>query len=388
MECHDSNLAQLTINCYRKTTQIESIIKTTVMTPTVVTAPQVVVGKSIQNKQNELRELLMKIEEQSRRIDLLENILRKCSIDGQNCGKCEPRLKNCNDSPCYPGVRCVDDSSYGFRCGNCPAGYSGDGVHCERSRACEARPCFGNVTCMEIPHSPGYQCGECPAGFRGDGSRCEDIDECQYARPCHALARCVNLSPGFRCSPCPSGYRGNDVYGYGLEDARRVEQVCEDIDECAENNGGCVPNSRCINKEGGYLCGECLPGYSGNQTSGCHISYDHETVCPDGTICHKNAFCVKPRGAIKYECQCSVGYAGNGKKCGRDSDGDGWCDIRLDCLDPRCKQDNCPMVPNSGQEDSDGDGIGDICDPDADNDGIPNDEVRYLLHLSFILTFF
>ncbi len=43
-----------------------------------------------------------------------------------------------------------------------------------------------------------------------------------------------------------------------------------------------------------------------------------------------------------------------------DADGDGIPDV----------SDNCPSTPNPGQEDADGDGLGDGCDPDDDNDGI------------------
>lgn len=45
-------------------------------------------------------------------------------------------------------------------------------------------------------------------------------------------------------------------------------------------------------------------------------------------------------------------------------------------------QDNCISIPNSGQEDADGDNSGDDCDDDKDNDGKINSIVSNSEYLS------
>merc|ERR1711971_1323652 len=125
---------------------------------------------------------------------------------------------------------------------------------------------------------------------------------------------------------------------------------------------------------------------------------EDEEICPDQEGCGDGpeAFNLDdiPRetwcfDTLTIKCSCRIGWAGNGEDCGLDSDLDGYPDQALPCVNQlttatrfkvvagddaeKCRADNCPNVPNSGQEDGDNDGTGDACNDDNDNDGIAND---------------
>ena len=71
-----------------------------------------------------------------------------------------------------------------------------------------------------------------------------------------------------------------------------------------------------------------------------------------------------------------------GDSCDLDDDDDGINDDNLPAGGPSpafttpgvgvTSPDNCPLVPNPAQTDTDGDGRGDACDNDRDNDGVPD----------------
>jgi hypothetical protein len=97
-------------------------------------------------------------------------------------------------------------------------------------------------------------------------------------------------------------------------------------------DGNLDPGEQCDN---GLVAGDCC-------TDDCQFE-------PNGTTCNGGAPCGGPDTCQQGVCTPGAGAA--------DSDGDGV----IDCLD------NCPSNANPDQSDIDGDGIGDVCDPE---DGI------------------
>src|SRR6478609_2084197 len=75
---------------------------------------------------------------------------------------------------------------------------------------------------------------------------------------CAAEAQCTGAAPSAHCV-CPSGY--TDPRGDGT--------LCQDVDECANLNGGCNSLVTCKNTPGSFSCGDCPAGYTAGANGSC-----------------------------------------------------------------------------------------------------------------------
>ncbi|VVD00934.1 unnamed protein product [Leptidea sinapis] len=277
--------------------------------------------------------------------------------NGEECSRI-----SCRHISCYQGVECQETGS-GPRCGPCPDGFMGDGQRCQH--ICDARRPCGERRCIPTSGSPYYECEGCSKGYAWNGYSCVDMDECDLIRPCDELVSCSNVEGGFICGACPPGFEGSSGWQGSGDDGRR--ERCVDIDECSDGNEPCPRGRLCVNTPGSFTCVPCGGNFYVNTSRPCIDVGDLVQRCDPARCRRYNAVC-----GYGPACVCATGWAGNGTVCGPDRDLDGYPDHQLPCTDLHCKADNCPDVSNSGQEDADKDGLGDSCDPDRDGDGIPN----------------
>ena len=261
----------------------------------------------------------------------------------------------------------------------------------------EDAPCCGDLVkvsteCMWSAYD--YYCAPCGNGECGPWE-----DECNCPADCPPQELCVAegevIPPGPPWAECCSGL------------APLIDLTISIVGACVDP----IPLACCYGCDATVLlqevCVKCGNGICGPGETYCN--------CPDDCFCHPD---VDGDGVLNEMDNCptlanpsTAEYDGDGMgdECDPDDDNDGVPDI-LDCepknedvfpgadetcvvLDIDCDgdlyndlegcvqqcedglipgQDNCPLICNPAQKDYDTDNVGDACDDDDDNDGVPD----------------
>ncbi|XP_069787318.1 cubilin [Narcine bancroftii] len=217
---------------------------------------------------------------------------------------CTSKFDDCQDgsqTKCEHGI-CIDltrvqPNQPNYHC-ICEAGWS----KAPRSSACSSdidecslpvHPCSTNpmVPCLNSPGS--YSCGNCPAGWEGDGHGCQDIDECKANNGGCSQApnvQCINTMGSYHCGLCPPAhYFGN---GYG-------DNGCIPVLDTCQHGNPCV-NGQCFVVFSSYMC-VCGPGWTGTNCTQ-NINNCASNPCQNEGICTD--------GIDSYTCTCLQNWTG------------------------------------------------------------------------------
>uniref|UniRef100_A0A8C7V6G4 Fibulin 2 n=1 Tax=Oryzias sinensis TaxID=183150 RepID=A0A8C7V6G4_9TELE len=226
--------------------------------------------------------------------------------DGENAVEGPIEVEDMDECLIYEGRichhRCVNTPG-SYRC-ECFPGYvlQEDAITCAQdvNECLSSNACLLNERCMNTQGS--YVCQRlitCLPGQQINNDVCEDIDECaQRSHNCAVDSECVNTQGSFRCSPkarCAGGF---------IQD---TQGNCVDIDECGTLTQTCNPRSSCINTVGSYICNRriiCSRGYHASPNgSRCVDVNECESSLHQ---CGEGQLCVNLPGS--YRCECQAGY--------------------------------------------------------------------------------
>eukprot|EP00731_Ephydatia_muelleri_P017659 Em0010g757a len=169
-----------------------------------------------------------------------------------------PQLQICtckNGGTCtQDGILNVEQNPLTLNC-QCPPAWTG--ASCEMDyNGCLDLVCFPGVQCVDVP-APGIRanCGPCPDGYNKVDNKCQDINECAVNNgSCSQV--CTNTAGSYTCSCYSGSYLSSDG------------KTCNYIDLCNGKNGGCSQI--------------CKSNY-GNSTT-CYCMYGYQ-LAPDGSTC-------------------------------------------------------------------------------------------------------
>jgi hypothetical protein len=214
---------------------------------------------------------------------------------------------------------------------------------------CQAGTCTGANPVVCTPLDQCHVAGTCNPGTgvcsnpnKPNGSGCTDANVCTQSDTCQAGV-CTGANPVI-CPPndqCHLPRVCDPGTGVCSNNPRPNGAACNDANGCTQTDtcqGGACTGANpvvCTALDACHDAGTCDPG----------SGVCSDPVRPDGTVCGSGGTC-------QGSSTCQSGMCVPGAVT--DADGDGICD----------DADNCEFAYNPDQHDLDGDGVGDVCDPD------------------------
>jgi hypothetical protein len=317
-----------------------------------------------------------------------------CPFPGPDNSDADARVDVCDNCPYTPNAdqRDLDHDGLGDECDICPFSFDPgqeDRDHDGIGNACDNCPGIWNA-------------GQADADHDGVGDACDN---------CPAIANRTQLDTdtdgvGDACDNCPRIVNGDqaDTDRDGLGDACDNCPTVANPDQTNTNHNSqgdaCDPDDDSdVVPDDGDNSGTpgdhpCTGGNTSNCDDNCQLIVNPDQADADGDgigdACDPDddndgvedpwdncPLAANPRHAAAFDCngdgdttdptesagkQCDIDGDGLGDACDPDADNDGIANAG----------DNCWRIPNPGQADNDVDDVGDVCDTDDDNDTVPD----------------